>query len=157
SDQQSLLAGDFDGDGAIDIGGDAPILCTGGSLGGIMSMLMGGAEPAITAIAPISGGAGYMDIGSRSVQGGVVEAFILRVMGPLYVGTIDASTGKLPVQTIVPELNDKVAYTLGEIDGVQPGDTMVVENLRNGKQGCGLVSPDGRVRASLESDRGDPI
>ena len=157
SDTQPLLAGDFDGDGALDIGGDAPILCTGGSLGGIMAMLAGSTEPAITTIAPISGGGGYMDIGSRSIQGGVVEAFTLRVMGPLYAGTIDGATGKMPVQTIVPQLNDLAQYTVGEIDGVEPGDTMVVENLRNGKQGCGLVSPDGHVRVSLESDRGDRI
>jgi hypothetical protein len=157
NDQQPLLAGDFDGDGALDIGGDAPIIMTGGSLGGIMSMLMGGAEPAITTIAPISGGAGYGDVGSRSIQGGVVEAFTLRVMGPLYAGTIDAGTGKMPVKTIVPDLNSLAQHTIGEIDGVQPGDTMVVANLVNGKQGCGLVSPTGQVRASLESDRGDRI
>ncbi len=150
------LAGDFDGDGQIDIGGDAPIVMTGGSLGGIMSMIAGGAEPLFTTIAPISGGAGYGDIAIRSVQGGVVEAFILRVLGPLYVGTIDAN-GDMPMRTIIPNLNNLGRVDIGKIAGIQPGDTLLAENLRNGAHGCGQVDAQGRVRASLESDRGDAI
>lgn len=151
------LAGDFDGDGKIDVGGSAPIVMTGASLGGIMSMLMGGAEPEITAVAPIAGGGGYVDIGMRTVQGGALEAFVLRVMGPLYVGTLDAASGRMRIETVVVDLNDDATRLLGTVAGIEVGDTMVVENLRNGVRGCGLTLPGGRVRASLQSDRGDPI
>jgi hypothetical protein len=151
------VAGDFDGDGAVDIGGDAPITMAGASLGGIISMIMGGAEPEISTVVPISGGGGYSDMGMRTLQGGAVEAFILRVLSPLYVGRIDPANGRMPIQTIVIDLNDDVRRNLGSVEGVQPGDTMVVENLVNGVHGCGLVTPDGAVRASLESDRGDAI
>jgi hypothetical protein len=157
ADGQADLAGDFDGDGELDIGGDAPITMTGGSLGGIMSMLMGSTEPGITAIAPIAGGGGYSDMGIRSVQGGVVEAFMLRVMGPLYTATLNHDTGKIAVQAIVPQLNDLQRYPLGEVAGVQPGDTMVAENLINGVRACGPVDASGHARVSLESDRGDRI
>lgn len=151
------LAGDFDGDGVIDIGGDGKILMSGASLGGIMSMIMGGAEPEITTVVPISGGGGYSDMGLRTLQGGAIEAFILRVLSPLYVGRIDSSSGRLQMQTLVIDLNDDARRDLGTVDGVQPGDTLVVENLVNGVHGCGLVNPQGAVRASLESDKGDAI
>lgn len=151
------IAGDFDGDDNVDVGGDAPIVMTGASLGGIMSMLMGGAEPEISAVAPIAGGGGYVDIGMRTVQGGALEAFVLRMMGPLFVGTIDPASGRMNLQTVVVDLNDVARRPLGSVEGVQVSDTMVVENLANGARGCGLVLPGGRVRASLQSDRGDLV
>ena len=151
------IAGDFDGDGVVDVGGEGSIIMTGGSLGGIMSMIMGGAEPQITTVAPISGGAGYSDIGMRTVQGGAIEAFVLRMMGPLFTGTLDAASGAMKMQTVVPDLNSAARVALGSVAGVQPGDTLVAENLTNGARGCGLVQTNGQVRASLQCDRGDVV
>lgn len=151
------LAGDFDNDGEIDIGGDAKIVMSGGSLGGILSMLVGAVEPEVTAIAPIAGGAGYSDMGTRTLQGGAIEAFVLRVMGPIYAGTVNLATGAVTINTTVVDLNDDARIPIGGAAGIQAGDTMVVENLVNGVSGCGIVDPAGRVRASLESDRGDAI
>lgn len=157
--------GDFDGDGAIDVGGPAPapgqpstdpsgrILMTGGSLGGIMSMAMGGAEPQITAIAPIAGGGGYADMGMRTEQGGAIEGFVLRLLGPLFTGVIDSTAGVINMQIEAPELNHDGHSPLGSVAGVQDGDTLVVENLVSGVRGCGLVQ-NGRVRASLQCDGG---
>jgi len=151
------LAGDFDGDGQIDIGGDAKIVMSGGSLGGILSMLVGAVEPEVTAIAPIAGGGGYSDMGTRTLQGGAIEAFVLRVMGPIYAGTVNLGTGAVTINTTVVDLNDDARHALGVAEGVQAGDTMVAENVVNGAHGCGIVQPDGKVRATLESDRGDRI
>ncbi|MBI3781916.1 MAG: hypothetical protein HY270_00795 [Deltaproteobacteria bacterium] len=158
NDGISDIAGDFDGDGIVDIGGDGPgqIIMTGGSLGGIMSMIMGGAEPKISTIAPISGGAGYSDIGMRTVQGGAIEAFVLRMMGPLFTGAIDGNVA-MQVQTVVPNLNSATRVALGSVAGVQPGDTLVAENLVSGARGCGLVQANGQVRTSLQCDRGDAV
>jgi hypothetical protein len=155
-DGQPELAGDFDADGVVDVGGDAAIAMTGGSLGGIMSLFAGSVEPGISMIAPIAGGAGLPDVGIRSRQGGVPEAFYLRVMGPLYVGTIDAKTGELKLEATVPDLNRSPSLHLATLSGVQPGDTLVAENLQNGKRGCGYVSREGTVRVSVESDFEDP-
>ena len=66
---------------------------------------MGEAGPGVEAIAPVSGGGGYADMGPRSTQGGVYQAFILRIMGPHVLGTIDPGTGKLLLETIVVDLN----------------------------------------------------
>ncbi|MEZ4444602.1 MAG: hypothetical protein R3B72_36345 [Polyangiaceae bacterium] len=151
------LAGDFDADGVLDISAESDIYVFGGSLGGIMAMVLGAVDPAVQAIAPVSGGGGYGDMGPRSTQGGVYQAFILRVMGPLFVGTTDPDTGEMLLETIVCDLNDDQTIPIGSLSGVSPWDTMVVENLDNGERRCGYVSPEGTVRASAASSRGDRL
>jgi hypothetical protein len=80
------LAGDFDGDGVVDIGGpNGKFYAWGGSLGGILSSLAGAVDPYISATAPMAGGGALTDVGIRSFQGGVVEAVDLRIMGPLVI------------------------------------------------------------------------
>lgn len=152
---QPEIAGDFDGDGVVDAGGATDYYMMGGSLGGIMSMMMGSVEPKLTGIAPISGGGGLADIGMRSKQGGVPEAFILRAMGPLFAGTL--KDGKLRIEQIVPDLNDAATIAVADVTGIQRGDTMLVVNTRSGEQGCGYVDAEGRVRAEVAADTRDPI
>lgn len=157
-DGENELAGDFDGDGAIDVGGDAEISMSGGSLGGMMTMVIAGLEPELKAVAPIIGGGGMGDIGLRSLQGGVREAFILRAMGPLFVATIDSDTGATNLETIIPELaNDPAHLSLADVEGISPGDTMVVYNRANGEHACSYLSAEGTARAGIESDLGDSI
>jgi hypothetical protein len=154
SAQLDGLAGDFDGDGAIDIGGDAPILVTGGSLGGMMSMMMGGIEPEVSTVVPIVGGGALGSIGVRSSNSGAKVGFMVRAMSPMYVGTTGPD-GSMLIETMVPDLTDDRVVSLATTTGVKPGDTMVVENLGNGARGCGLVDPAGRVHAPVESNLGD--
>ena len=154
-DGEPEVAGDFDGDGVMDIGAESQIGITGGSLGGIMSLVVGGLEPAIDVSVPIAGGGGLSDIGVRSQQGGVREAVILRTMAPVYTGDIDQSTGDFRISTIIPDLADDKEFLLGTTRNVKAGDTMVVENLVNGERDCGYVSADGTVRAAVASDLGD--
>ncbi|MEK6606808.1 MAG: hypothetical protein AABZ30_04025 [Myxococcota bacterium] len=156
------LAGDFDGDGVVDLGGPGVTFAgVGGSLGGITMSLLGSIEPEMAAVTPISGGGGYTDIGLRSLQGGVREAFHLRLMGPLYVGTIatgdtgDAAPGEMLLETIVTDVNSTATFPIATIPDIEPGDTLLVENLANGERGCGVVAADGTVRAAVESDLGD--
>jgi hypothetical protein len=151
------LAGDFDGDGQVDVGKDSVITMAGGSLGGMMSMVMGGVEPEFTAITPMAGGGGVSDLGVRTTQGGALEGFILRAMGPFFTGDLDAGTGVMAVSTIIPDLNDDRKVHIADVTGVSPGDTMIVENLDSGEEACGLVMPDGGVRAAVAADEGDPI
>ncbi|MBN1771197.1 MAG: hypothetical protein JXB32_08060, partial [Deltaproteobacteria bacterium] len=92
ADGRSDFAGDFDGDGDIDFGGpDNDYYVWGQSLGGIMSGVLGGTHASIRAVAPVSGGGGLGDVGIRSTQGGVKEAVILRMMGPIVL-FVPAST-----------------------------------------------------------------
>lgn len=156
------LAGDFDGDGHVDIGADSTLSVVGGSLGGFISQLLGSLEPEITAIAPIAGGGGLSDIGIRTTQSGAYEGFILRSMGPLYVGT-QQGDGSMLIETIIPNMARAGTLSLARIDDVREWDTLVVENLVNGERGCGYVqmgsyrgdTPSLRVRAAVASDEGD--
>lgn len=155
------LGGDFDGDGIVDIGSDSPIHAMGGSLGGIMSTILGGAEPEVEAIAPIAGGGRLADVGLRSRQSGVPQAVIMRIMGPLYTATLN-DDGTTAVNSVITVLNRSADLPLTTVDGLLPGDTMVVENFDNGEVGCGYLLPDdadngvrGRARIGVGSDLGD--
>lgn len=172
------LAGDFDGDGIVDIGKDSPLYVLGASLGGIMSTTLGAVEPEVDAIVPIAGGGRLLDVGNRSLQGGVPDAVIMPTMGPLFLTTL-ADDGTAMVHTQVTQLNDLTDYPLKKLvpptavhtDGrpgtdvsLQPGDTMIAENMVNGEVRCAYLIPDleengvaARARINLESDRGDKV
>lgn len=162
-DGQPDLAGDFDGDGVVDIGSESPVYAFGASLGGIMSTMLGGAEPEVSAIVPIAGGGRLVGVGGRSLQGGIPQAVVMRVMGPVFHATLGAD-GKTSVGTFVTVLNDDADYPLADVDGLLPGDTMLVENLETGEVGCGYMLPDddtddvaGRARVNLATDEGDRL
>lgn len=156
-DGQGDIAGDFDGDGAVDIGGEGMITMSGGSLGGIMAMLMGSIEPEITAIAPVVGGGGLGTIARRSINSSVRRAVLLRSFGPMIIGTADAD-GETRIEMLVPNINERgVALHVDTLTGVSPGDTLRVVNHRNGEAECGRVNMEGGVRAPFASDVGDPL
>ncbi|MCZ7679997.1 MAG: hypothetical protein M5U28_15030 [Sandaracinaceae bacterium] len=68
-------------------GWDRPYFQWGSSLGGIISMIMAGVEPAIVAAAPVSGGGGLFEIGLRTSLSTARHPVWLRVMGPIIVAT----------------------------------------------------------------------
>ena len=152
------LAGDFDGDGQIDIDrADIPITMTGGSLGGIMAAVVGGSEPQLTAILPVAGGGGLIDVGIRSIQGGVKEAVTLRLMGPLYVGFADSGASELAIKTIVPSLNstaeiEVARLTKDQVAKLAVGDTLLARNLDNGEYDCSYVRADTTCVANCKAD-----
>ncbi len=155
-DKTNDLAGDFDGDGVVDIGGVGSINITGGSLGGIMSALMAGLEPQIDVAIPVSGGAGLPDIGVRSIQGGVREAVNLRMLGPLLVTKKNASTNKLELWQQLPDLNDLGEVKVADVPvELKDSDTVVLHNLTSGEKRCFRVGTNGAFRTALSSDKGD--
>jgi len=127
------LAGDFNADGTPDIGGPvADYYHMGSSLGGILSSILPGVEPAITAAASVAGGAGLADIGIRSVQGGVVEAVFLRIMGPLMVGS-PRITGETELKFLYPDVNELGVRTFATVQGISEGDRIILRNIRSGE------------------------
>ncbi|HEY1087173.1 MAG TPA: hypothetical protein VGE37_05735, partial [Archangium sp.] len=154
-DGQDDFAGDFNGDGVLDIGGSSPIHITGGSLGGIMSAMMSGLEPQIDVAVPVAGGAGLPDIGVRSIQGGVREAVNLRMLGPLFT-TARNNAGQLEAWQVLPNLNDLGRVKLGPVSAtLNEGDTAVLFNLTTGEHRCARVGPNGLMRAAVSSDEND--
>jgi hypothetical protein len=167
-DGKDELAGDFDGDGDVDLGGpDVDYFATGTSLGGIMSAILAGIEPAVVAAAPISGGAGLTSLVLKSEQGGVYESFGIQGMGPLWIGApcLDRCTtciegcgtntlcqaacepdcgeacadGSTAIYQLVANGNDDERYTVAYLDEVEPGDIVMATNLETGKSRCARV------------------
>ncbi len=148
-DGEPDLAGDFDGDGTVDVGGSAPIHLIGGSLGGIMSSFVAGLEPKIETSIAIIGGGVLGEIGTRSTLGGVRNAMILRMMGPLFLvhdgGLFEA----------FPDLTDYKEVKVVPMEALVPGRIAVIDNLTSGEHRCGRVQPDGALRVAVPSDKGD--
>lgn len=139
-DGEGEIAGDFNGDGVVDIGGEQPYYAWGTSLGGIWSPLMAGIDPAVKAGAPVSGGAGLLEIGHRSTQSGVPEAVILPILGPIVIGRPDVDwnaeeeawepNGSMTLEWLVTSVADEVYIPFARVDGIEDGDRIVVRNLR---------------------------
>ncbi len=155
-DGDNEIAGDFNGDGVVDMGGpDTDYYAWGQSLGGILSAILAGIEPAVVAAAPVAGGAGLSDIGIRSVQGGVVEAVFLKIMGPIIIGRPDGDQTLL--EFYVPDVNRKGVLPFYRTDAIKPGDRVVVQNLINGEEDYAIVSGDGNFRLQIPADAVNPV
>jgi len=156
-DGEKDLAGDFNGDGVIDVGLGSKLSMGGGSLGGIMSALVGGTEPRVGVVVPISAGAGFAEIGKRAANGGVKEAVSLRMMGPLLLTEKNAQ-GRLDVWQYVPDGNKRGRVKVGPVDAtLNEGDTAVVTNLTTREHRCARVQKNGLLRVAVSSDQGHQL
>lgn len=91
---QNLLAGDFNADGVLDLGGPGVLIGTSGtSLGGMHALMGAAVEPEIAATAPIAAGGGLSDILLRSNLRQITRVIYLEVFGPLVIGCPDGAGG----------------------------------------------------------------
>ncbi len=181
--QDGALSGDFSGDGKMDIGGQHTTLGLWGiSLGGVVSGVMAGAEPGLDAVSPNAGGAGLSDIAVRSTQAGVPQAVVLPMISPLIAGCLPVDEHQRPVdaETVVESdclrtgsamvRGDTLRFAffandvanlgrvpIGQVEGVRPGDRVVLENLDNEERDVAYVDPRGRVRVAVAADALDAI
>jgi hypothetical protein len=136
------LLGDFNADGRVDIGGpDNAYFASGTSLGGLLSSMLAAAEPSVIAAAPISGGAGLVDLTLRSEQGGVVEALGLRLFGPAIVGE-PTEDGRTRIYQLFVNGNQVARRDLAVRGGIEPGNVVMVTNERTQESRCTIVMPD---------------
>jgi hypothetical protein len=165
------LAGDFNGDGVVDVGGpNNAYYASGGSLGGIVSMIQGALDPHVVAAAPVSGTAGFMD---TAMRGNVTPVPVLeQVLGPLVIG-VPASTrsdsvcssSQRSVRWVINDLFDTQEMEIACLDAkeLDGGMTVVVTNYANGKVGCGRTGVDagtgigGTFRVPIPVSIGDQI
>jgi hypothetical protein len=176
-DGKTEVAGDFDGDGKPDVGGpNARYGTWGESLGGILSGIHGAIDAYVTAAVPGSGGGGLTDIGVRSFQGGVTEAVLLRIWGPLLV-TVPAATrtpcnpesaegdhcticgmSQLSLRWVVPDVNGTGEIEIGCFDAGKIADTtVIVADLASDQVKCASTNDAGLVRVGLPASTGDKV
>jgi hypothetical protein len=169
--------GDFDGDGVPDFGGpNAHYSTWGESLGGILSGIHGAIDAYVTAASPGSGGGGLTDIGIRSFQGGVVEAVLLRIWGPLLV-TVPANArpactssstekdhctvcnaGDLSLRWVMPDLNGTGELEVKCLASSDVENTTVfVYNSTNQELRCARVDSTLAMRVGVPASIGDRI
>ncbi len=176
-DGKAEVVGDFDGDGVADVGGpDAHYGTWGESLGGILSGIHGAIDAYVTSASPGSGGGGLTDIGVRSFQGGVIEAVLLRLWGPLLVtvpsesraqctGSLDddkkctvCAAGEISLRWVMPDTNSTGEL---EIDCLAPGaiqnTTVFVYNQDNDELRCARVDDTLAMRVGIPSTVGDRV
>ena len=147
------LAGDFDGDGIVDLGGPADnYFMWGQSLGGIIAGVLGGIEPSLIGAAPVAGGAGLMDIGVRSRQGGVPEAVFLPLMGPFIIGNPQDGGLGVAVKFLVNNVNNQSHHPFAVMEAARPGDRIEVYNSNNGELAWAVVPNNRKFRIPIPAD-----
>ncbi|MFO0682893.1 MAG: hypothetical protein U0234_12610 [Sandaracinus sp.] len=166
-DGQPDLAGDFDGNGVPDLGGAQEIRFAGGSLGGIITGVMQGVEPAIGVAAAVVPGGGLADVALRTENGSVLPAMILRVIGPLVAGRVSTGPGResacaagdVSLYAVVPSLDNTVRTEIACLPGAEAAndDVLFVRNLDNGEVSCSGTTGGaiGAFRVPIPSDAGD--
>jgi hypothetical protein len=159
------LAGDFDGDGRVDVGGPGKaIFASGGSLGGIVSMIQGALDPQVVAAAPVSGGAEFMDIALRGIVAPV--PVLEQVMGPLVVAVAASSrsdsacsSDQRSVRWVVNDLFGSRELEIACLDPseLDAGMTVVVTNRATQASRCARTADGGAFRVPLPTSIGDPV
>lgn len=170
-------AGDFDGDGFVDVGGpNVPYFAAGESLGGIMSGIQGGIEPYMVAAAPMSGGGSLaLDVGFRSY--GVVESVTGQLLGPIVfavppserpddgpgkhmdqMGSRCATTQR-SVRILVNNALDNHELEIACLNPEELSErmTVVVENVTSGEVRCARTGKDGRFRIPVPTSTNDRL
>lgn len=165
----NLIAGDLNADGILDLGGpDVPLYMAGTSLGGIVTILVTGVEPEITAAAPLVGGAGLVDVFARSRLRGFFDEAFYFVIGPILAScptkdglhlTFNATAGEGWAQNssrfrCLPERLAKATVHL-----LPPGLGSIrveVKNLLSGDEASTTSDENGGFAVAVPSDKGDP-
>jgi pimeloyl-ACP methyl ester carboxylesterase len=149
---ETVTTCDWDADGRVDLGGpNAKFYLVGGSLGGINSAVLAAVEPSLTAVTPIVGGGGLMDVGARTALSGAVEAVPGRLMSPIFLG-YPTESGGIEVFQHVSQYMRMQERRIGTIDEVPGGGTVTVYNLDNGETRQTRIPDDGRFRVGLPCD-----
>ncbi|MCB9727365.1 MAG: hypothetical protein H6746_02655 [Deltaproteobacteria bacterium] len=174
-DGQPDLLADFNGDGVPDLGGwqdtdgdhvrgpdehDNAIDVMGQSLGGITSAILAGIEPAVHAAAPVSSAGGLVHVGSRSTNLGVPEGVLLPILGPFVTVAPHGATtggegetdGRVDIGFLIAKVNQPWRPVFHVSSKVVPGDTIVVQNLRTGRERRGTVPESLRMRVGFAAD-----
>jgi len=146
------LLGDWDGDGVPDIGtDDGKYSAWGISLGGIVTAVLAGIEPMLSAAVPQSGGGGLTDIAMRSLQPGVPQMVLYGNWGPMALGR-PAEEGGTALEFMVPHFNNVDFKRFALVDYIDPGDTIELTNLKTGVTARALVNDDGAFRLGVQAD-----
>jgi hypothetical protein len=139
----------------------------GGSLGGIVTALLAGVEPAITTAVPVVGGGGLADVAIRTENNSVLGAMMTRIMGPLVITAPSAGPGpdsacnagdfSLQIMSTSLTARARTEFACLPPAEVAGDDLLIVRNLTNGEVSCAgsTGGVPGQFAVSVPSDAGD--
>lgn len=129
ADGNPEIMGDFDHDGRVDIGGpNNRYFAWGISLGGIVTGVFAGLEPALDSASIVVGGGGLSHIAIRSSQPGVPEMAILPMLGPILAFELDKDGWV--VSFVVPNMATLDHVEVARIKEIPDFGKVVITNLR---------------------------
>lgn len=136
-DGQPEIAGDFNGDGIVDFGGDQAYVAFGTSLGGIQTTLIAASDPVIKAAVSNAGGGGITDIAARTTIRNARDGVTLRMIGPLLMGRLladDTAQGRAELYFTLPSADKSEKVSIGIVPGFAEGDRIVFRNPNREKR-----------------------
>lgn len=151
-DGKGEIAGDFNGDGIVDFGGDRTFVAMGTSLGGIQTSITAAVEPTIRTAASNSGGGVVGELASRTTISNVRNGGLLRLMGPLLTGHpfLDAdgkwTSGNMFLGWTLATADEQVFVPLGIVEGLENGYRIVLRNPNREKR---EVVPDHEKKSEV--------
>lgn len=168
-DGKPALAGDFNGDGVVDVAGpkvpnadgsyprSADMYMEGISLGGIMTSVVSALEPEVVAAVAISGGGGLGDIAARTELGQVLHNVFPEVMGPIFITRPAEGGGVDLIQLVGGAMKLTKVKINGEPLPIEPGDRLELVNLTATEGGhpehdTALVDALGNARLQVAGD-----
>ena len=147
------LLGDFDGDGAVDLGGpDNRYFAYGISLGGIVTAVFAGVDPALDAATVVAAGGGLSDVAIRSTNPGVPEMAIMPALGPVIIGDADEDTGELVMRFVMPVFDHTDLLEIARLSEATPGRTVRLTNLDSGATRHAVVRSGAGLRLQIPAD-----
>ncbi len=156
------LAGDFNADGRVDLGGpDATYTAWGQSLGGHVATLLGPLEPQIQAVAAIGNWSSLVDGWTRTGTPRSHATFFGAWLGPWFVGVPESDLDGRPTRCLPSEISLRVGGLVGgqlveaefhclalreltDSAGLPNGGTVVVSNVTRRERRCARLGPAGR-------------
>ena len=156
-----FLAGDFNADGVLDVGGpDVQLSVAGTSLGGLHSILAAALEPEVTVASPIVGGGGLVDLMLRTDFKMIVKRIFLETFGPLVVGCPDGEGGVWlsfndDSRGCNPEYAE--AESFARLDDVVPGTLLRLVNVDNDESAALYVGQELGFSIAVPTDVGDHL
>jgi hypothetical protein len=163
------LAGDFDANGIPDVGG--PITALGGSLGGIITQILGGVDHQLSTLVPVVGGGGLTDIALRSY--GVANSVMEQSLTPIIVAVpaterpLDGTNKQTncggadrSVRFVVNDGRDSPEIEIACLRPDELGANMTVRlvNVTTGEVRCAGTSDDaGHFRVPIPASVGDKL
>lgn len=131
-DGQSEIAGDFNGDGVVDLDTQSSFVAWGTSLGGIQASVLSGIEPTIRTMSSNAGGGGLGDIATRTTIGNVRVGVMLKMMGPTLIGT-PAGDNTTEFSWLLPDALNNVTVPFARVQGLEEGDRIKLINVNRSK------------------------